>query len=473
MNTSELARQLTAGNAWWRDRNWEADDRDLRALRESPLDYDPDPLGGIAPPNLYVLRGPRRVGKSVELKRAVGKLLSEGVEPRRIVHCACDGLTAADLRRLQGVGREQLAGPVEGARYWLLDEITAVRGWPETIKWLRDNTAMGEDCVVLTGSSGRDLEDARKALAGRRGKTRRSDRLLMPMSFHAFTRSVDAGLPPTPAIRPRDFLSREAEDAIGELLPWLDRIASLWETYLRIGGFPQAVGDYLREGDVSPSFVDDLWDVIHGDALRREGFSAAQSMRLLRRLTRNLAGPVNMTSLAEDIGVGSHSTAGRRVKDLIDAYCAWPCHQRGDGQLPNLAAQEKIYFADPLLALLAHRRGEQPEPDASKLSEQQIGLALTLSLAASDPGRYADFSAVMYAKSATGREVDFCGRELAPLAFEAKYTDRALRREAQTLRAMFGAGVLATRASVERIEEVRALPAGIVALLCGAYKPPG
>jgi hypothetical protein len=71
----------------------------------------------------------------------------------------------------------------------------------------------------------------------------------------------------------------------------------------------------------------------------------------------------------------------------------------------------------------------------------------------------------MYARSATGREVDFCGRPLGSLAFEAKYTDRGLRREAQTLRAMFGTGVLASRAAVDSIDDIRVLPAGFVALL--------
>lgn len=470
MNESELARQLTSGNAWWREPGgWQRDDRDLIALRRSPLDYDPEPLAGIAPPNLYVLRGPRRVGKSVQLKRVVARLLKDDVEPRRIVHCACDGLSADDVRRLERVARTQLTRSVEGPRYWLLDEITAVRGWPEAIKWLRDNTAMREDCVVLTGSSGRDLEDARKALAGRRGEVTDSDRLLMPMGFPSFYGALGAELPQAPTFRPRDFLSAEAEDAAEQLLPWLDEIASLWEVYLRIGGFPQAVAGYLSEGDVDPAFAGDLWDVIHGDALRRENFSSAQSTRLLRRLVRNLASPVNMTALAEDIGVGSHSTAARRVKDLIDGYCAWPCHRQGDGGLPNLAAQTKVYFTDPLFAQLPHIRDEQPAPDPSQISEQQLGLALALNLAAGDSGRFADFSAVMYARSATGREVDFCGRRLGPVAFEAKYTDRSLGRESQTMRAMFnGRGVLATRAQVGEVDGVRAWPAGLIALLLGA-----
>gem|GEM_PF-5236085 len=100
------------------------------------------------------------------------------------------------------------------------------------------------------------------------------------------------------------------------------------------------------------------------------------------------------------------------------------------------------------------------------VSEQQLGLALALNLAAGDSGRFADFSAVMCARSATGREVDFCGRLLGPVAFEAKYTDRALRRESQTMRAMFdGRGVLATRAQVGDLDGVRAWPAGVIALL--------
>lgn len=467
MNEPELARQLTAANPWWRKpHEWERDDRDLRAVPGS-LTYDPDPLVGISPPNLYVLRGPRRVGKSVELKRSVGRLLGAGVEPRRIIHCACDGLTADDLRRLQRVARKQLTRSVDAPRYWLLDEITAVRGWPEAVKWLRDNTGMADDCVVLTGSSARDLEEARKALAGRRGQTTDSDRLLMPMGFRSFCLSLGTGLPELPTIEPRGFLSDDVDEAVDILLPWLDEVATLWEVYARIGGFPQAVSGYLARGDVDPAFAADLWDVIHGDALRRENFSAAQSTRLLRRLARSLAGPVNMTALAEDIGVGSHSTASRRVKDLVDGYCAWPCHRQGDGGLPNLAAQEKVYFTDPLLARLPHLRDEQPPPETAKISEQQLGLALALALVGGDASRYGDFSTVMYARSATGREVDFGGRGLGAVAFEAKCTDRSLGRESQTMRAMFGGGVLATRAKVDRLGDVRALPAGLIALLLG------
>lgn len=199
MNEGQLTRMLAAGNPWWRSADWERDDRDLRRLAASPLDYEPAPLAGLEPGGLYVLRGPRRVGKSVELKREIGRLIGAGVEPRRIVHFACDELGRGDLQRLVRAGRDVLTRGVEGPRYWFLDEITSVLSWPEAIKWLRDNTAFGDDCVVLTGSSARDLAAAQKQLAGRLGAAEHSDRLLLPMSFRSFCRALGIDDVPRPA----------------------------------------------------------------------------------------------------------------------------------------------------------------------------------------------------------------------------------------------------------------------------------
>src|SRR6266511_941231 len=101
MNDAAIGRSLTAANRWWRDpQAWSDNDPDLRRLRDTPLRYAPHPLAGIRPDGLYVLRGPRRVGKSVEIKRAIERLIAGGVHPRQVIHCSCEGLTATDLRRL-------------------------------------------------------------------------------------------------------------------------------------------------------------------------------------------------------------------------------------------------------------------------------------------------------------------------------------------------------------------------------------
>ena len=231
---------------------WEAEDPDLRAARRLPLHYEPEPLADIHPPGLYVLRGPRRVGKSLELKRAVARLLASGVDPKTIFYCSCDGLSKQDLRRLVAQGHS-VTRTLPGPRHWLLDEVTAVPGWSQTIKELRDQeTTFREACVVLTGSSARDLEQARKDLADRRGGIADSDRLLLPMGFRAFCRALGGSdeLPPE-VIRPKDLLTAGAERAISALEPWSDTLADMWELFLDVGGFPRAVGEHVGAGAVS------------------------------------------------------------------------------------------------------------------------------------------------------------------------------------------------------------------------------
>jgi predicted AAA+ superfamily ATPase len=464
MNEGHLTRALTVGNAWWRDPQWERDDGDLRPLAATTLDYEPSPLSDVVPDGLYVLRGPRRVGKSLETKRAISQLIRRGVEPRSIIHFACDELGRGDLQRLVKAAREVLTRGLEGARYWFLDEITSVPDWPETIKWLRDNTAFGEDCVVLTGSSARDLSDSQKQLAGRLGSAGESDRLLLPMGFRRFARAMGHDQLPQPdPVRARDFMSSEVDAAFVELLPWLDTLLSTWELYLRVGGFPRAVSDQLAHGNVQDDFIRALWDVTAGEAIRGAGTTPAQVQAMLRRLTQSLTSPLAVESLRQDMGVDSPHTAKARLQDLVFAYLAWPCHQR-DGNRPKLSAQSKYYFIDPLMARLAPLRssGLLAEADVSAIGEQQLGIELLRNMEREQPGTYAHFSDVMYQKT-SGKEVDFCGPRIGKLGFEGKYVDSGWKREALTVRSAFGAGVLATRGLLDTDGDVWAVPAPFIA----------
>lgn len=467
MNEGEISRTFTDTNLWWRDADWARKDRDLRRLPTGrSFRYEPEPFADISPDGLYVLRGPRRVGKSVEVKRAIASLIADGVEPRRILHFACDELGRGDLARLVRVGRNVLTRGIEEPRYWFLDEITAVSGWPRAIKNLRDTTDFGDDCVVLTGSSARDLDEATKELADRRGHAADSDRVLLPMSFRAFCAALGiTGLPGLPAFAPRDFCAPDVADALAQLSPWLGELATAWEMYLLVGGYPRAVYDHLDTGEVGAPFVNGLWDVIHGDALRAVQMEAAASHALLVRLTKNLSSPLNMTAVAQEIGVERGETAQSRVNALVMAYLAWPCHKIGDHNLPNLDAQSKYYFIDPLLARIAHLRLPQsPLADASVLSEQQLGIALLRALERELPGRFADFTSVMFAVP-TRKEIDFVSALFPTLGFEGKYVDGRWRQEALTLKARFGKGVFATRSLLDLDSPVWAAPAGMVAWL--------
>lgn len=469
MNDHQLRRLLAEFSPWRARSVWEADDADLRAAGALPLDYRPEPLTDIQPPGLYVLRGPRRVGKSLEIKRAISRLLHQRVDRRTIFYCSCEGLSQQDLRRLVVQGHN-VTRTLPGPCHWFLDEVTAAPRWSETIKQLRDqHAAFRESCVVLTGSSARDFEQARKDLADRRGGIADSDRLLLPMGFRSFCRSL-GGFDDVPelVLRPCDFLTVPAERSVWGLEPWTDELDNAWQLYLTIGGFPRAVGEFVADGAVGAGFIAGMWDVVAGDTFRRSRMSEIDVASLLDRLVENLASPVNATRVAADVGLPGHQAALDRIDDLVTAFLAWRCHRARHGR-PNTAAQRKLYFVDPLIARLAHERNPRyREPDISKLNEQQIGFALARAESTGEPMTFGRLDSVMYERTATGAEIDFVGAEL-DIAFECKYTDGPWRREAQTLTARYGRGVMVTRSplAIGGDEPVWAIPAGIVAWLLG------
>jgi predicted AAA+ superfamily ATPase len=289
------------------------------------------------------------------------------------------------------------------------------------------------------------------------------------MSFRAFCQQFrSSGLPEAPVIRPCDFMGKECSEATAELLPWIDDLVSLWEVYCGCGGLPPAVAGQLNQADVDSSFIQTLFDIVYGDALKRANLTAAQVLHLLNELSKGLASPMNMSDLARTVGLSDYRLASRRVQDLIDNYIVWPCHKQGQHSFPNLAAQSKYYFTDPLLARLAHKRDERlADPDLSRISEQQIGQHLVRSAVAGDPSTYNDFSSVMYTQNASRKEIDFVGPVSSPLGFEGKYADTRIERESTTLRATTGGGVLATRALIgtSKDGQARFVPAAFVAFL--------
>lgn len=167
----ELAENLRSLNPWWRQkpgpqlptfRRWSFDR--LRGLVRD----------GITP--AVVLRGPRRVGKTVLVRQIIASLLEEGVAATRILYVPFD-----DLPTLRGIREPVLAiarwfenqvlnkSFNETARagqpaFLLLDEVQNLDAWAPQIKNLVDNHTVR---VVVTGSSSLRIEAGRDSLAGR------------------------------------------------------------------------------------------------------------------------------------------------------------------------------------------------------------------------------------------------------------------------------------------------------------------
>jgi predicted AAA+ superfamily ATPase len=129
---------------------------------------------GMAPAT--VLRGPRRVGKTVLLSQAIQSLLREGVRANRILYVPFDELPS--LRGIQepvlaiarwheeNILKENYNRAANAGRpaYILLDEVQNLDAWAPQVKNLVDNHGVR---VLITGSSSLRIEAGRDSLAGR------------------------------------------------------------------------------------------------------------------------------------------------------------------------------------------------------------------------------------------------------------------------------------------------------------------
>ncbi len=468
MKRGEIQQRLAITNRWWRDpTGWVRDDPDLSEAADAPFrsPYRAGVLDELTPGGLYVLRGPRRVGKSVEMKKTIERMISAGQPPRQIVHMSVDGWKAADLGRLVGAASQLIPG--EEHRYWFIDEITGTAdGWPAQIKWLRDNDRrFRADTVVLTGSSSSGLRESIGILAGRRGRAMDPDRVLLPMGFRSFvgmTARSSSSLPhDVGPHRISNLTPRRLARAVYALVPWLHTLTDAWEIYLQVGGFPRAVADHLTSLVVDRTIEAELLRVISGDAFRRAQISDLQTNTLLRHLTGGLCSPFNVAHLAREIGV-SQPTAQRRIDDLREAFVVWPVPRESD-ELPKLRAQPKLYLTDPIYTRLV----TQNRLDLTVLSEQQLGMSLIRSLERSHPGSYVQFDRVLHYRSKNGAEIDFVGRDFGGIAIESKYVDGGWRwGTGKTIGASRWRGIVATRTEIDlEGPELVAVPAALLAWL--------
>lgn len=442
----QFAQDLARTNTWWRPGKWEERDPDLTPVLERGLGYASTALDKLVPGNLYIVRGPRRAGKTVLVKQRISRLIQGGTPPRSIIWVAADGWEERDVRNLPRTpGLPRL--PNGTRRWWFIDEVTSVEGnWIAQLKWLRDNDPdFGRDTVVLTGSNAPSLTRAVGQFPGRRGRNVDVARTVLPVGFRTFVALTEPDVPVVDQLPLAGLRSRSAADAYDELLPWLDTLVRAWEAYLEYGGFPVAV-DAAKRGDPVPvDFANDLFDVVFHDALAESNLSETKTGALVARVMEGIGSPISYSSIASDLGIGTN-TVIRHVSWLQDSFLAWACPRRqDDGWLAMENAQEKIYPVDPLLARLMHVRQPQfPDVDLTFRAETQLGLAVRrrqISAGSSWSGEHRLF----YWRTPTRKEIDFVSDDLNGTALEGKYTEGAWRREAATVEASQWRGILATR----------------------------
>lgn len=476
--------QILRFNPWWTTPGWETADPHLRRLLAQPIRLPAPQVEQVdlERPAVHILRGPRQVGKSTDLKLLVRRALGLGFPPRRVVYLALDLLEEQPASALVNtVDRAyDLAGGRPDTRLLLLDEVTSTAGWRTAVKALWDEGRIDEDIVICTGSSAIDLaRGTAERLPGRRGPGR--DLLVLPQDFGAFAKALDGSVPVGLGLTVDQIVGTEGRAAMMDARVHLPALQRALERYLRFGGLPAAVAE-AATGEPGPS--EDvqrvLWDSLVKE-VQRKGATMPALQALLERIMRSLGSKMSWAQMAKEMDVplrgrtrntggDSGKTDPRTLQSYIELlainYFALVVYfWKSDSGTADVAKDKKVYFGDPLLhTVIAERVGLRRDVHADV--ENAIALALYRRYEPSERSAENMVSPerVHVWGTRSGGEIDFvCGPRDAIEAVEVANWERLNRQKATApMRALpQRPAVVATRNDLEFGPTANLVPAAL------------
>lgn len=353
-------------NPWWTQGTAAADPHlsrfDALAVRLThPVEASLD-LGSTG---IYVLRGPRQIGKTTLLKRKVRELLAELPSARQVVYFALDVGDVRSHRDLLDLVRTCVERHPHGTRVvLLLDEVTFCADWALGLKAAYDLGLLASATVVVTGSHAIDLRKGQELLPGRRGAVEAlSDLEMGPFGFADVLQALQPGLSCRPS---EDWTPSGLYQAAEENQLRFPRAAEAFDTFLLCGGMPIAFQEVVASGALSSTSAAVYRQAVVGDLLR-----AGKSETLLRELLRAVVAlggeSVDWQALSERTSVGSRATLADYLDLLERCYVLAILHQPSHlgGAAPAPRKPRKLHFRDPFFRhVFTAWVGGHPEPQA-------------------------------------------------------------------------------------------------------------
>lgn len=497
MNIGELA----YWNEWWKTGKFPEQDANISDWNESSFKWKPRLSETIEDEEvIYVLRGPRRVGKTTLVKLRIERLLEEGVAPQNIFYFPCDAIeTPKQLMTVVDNYLNQQRDPEEWT-FLFIDEISMLMDWQRTVKLLYDAGKFKDCTVVLTGSHSIDLRKGSESLSGRRGKIEKlkygtPDKVLLSAKFSEYVETLDAKL--SNEIKGQWLLSlQNRKNMIFELLNGtipleLKRLALftkelnlLLDQYVLTGGISQAINQYVSRRKIA----EDTYSIFVNLMIReicRWKHEEHYTRQVLRRIFEVLSSTISWNKLGEGTDIKDSKTVESYVNILRDSFViAYYYRLNTDKASADFTSNKKIYFQDPFIfhACRAWTYGKNafdfsqkflstPE-DKSKLVECLVGNHLSRFMFNLAPSTLYDPSNYVYYWTNDKREVDFAidlDGKFAPI--EVKYSDNIQKDDARGIHDLMKTGrchdfgIITSRNRLEIQKKYVVVPLSILLLL--------
>ena len=451
-------RNLVIQNPWWSEIESIKKDYYIQQFEESPIKWQPkvqtefDFTKNI----VYILRGPRQVGKTTLLMRIIRELLLEKkVDPRRAFCFACDMGGIRDDQSIKDLLETYLSwvrNLIPDQRLFiLLDEVTYTQNWATGIKVVADQGKLRGVTLIATGSHAVELKRGGERMPGRRGSEAEIDKLLLPMSFREYMETVEPALIeklPEIADWSRESLYRQAS----EIAIFDSSVQNHFQNFLICGGFPRSVSQYFSKKAIGKEIYDIYLQAILGDVAklgRREDYVRQLVFRIFEKMTN----PVDWRTLVQETEIGAHKTVGDYALELELLFIWHVIYQviNLGKPLPAFKKRRKVYFQDPLI-FHTLRSWSYGFPDPFKMTSDFLLIprdraVLVEEIVASHLKR--SFDQVFYWRKGEEDEIDFivfdAQQHIANI--EVKYQAQINPSNAKRLRKS-GGGLLLTKTTL-------------------------
>ena len=350
MSLEILARQ----NPWWQETATLHEDPTLVEYDGAPFKWEPPYLRTLKldADRIYILLGPRQVGKTTAFKLFIRRLLLEKrVTPKNVLYCNCETLDPQTPQALANWLRAYIlwARTASPERLYLfIDEATYLNDWERGVKILADEGKLRGVTLLATGSHAAGLRRGSERLPGRRGRAEKLDLLMLPLSFRSFLEAR------VPALKDRlpmfsKWGFKALFQAAQDMAVFADQIQTYFSTYLRTGGFPRSIRDEAASGRVRQDVYKLYRDAFAGD-LARLGRRESLLRELAQWLINRRENPFDWSDAARETQLGTHPTVREYVEDAEAAFL-WHVLYKAKSLGESLRAprsSKRVYFSDPL-----------------------------------------------------------------------------------------------------------------------------
>ncbi|MDO8554593.1 MAG: ATP-binding protein [Candidatus Micrarchaeota archaeon] len=335
---------------------------------------------------MIVLRGLRRVGKSVITRQLMQKLIQKGMSPNEIGWFEFD--------RSMRTGSDELNSLIsffksKGSKVIIFDEIMFVKDWQDVLKRHYD---LSDIKFIVTGSSALELDRrSSESLAGRLRLIK-----INPFSFREYLNLKGMTIP----LSDREMITNEQKMII------------ICEEYIKNGGLPEAEllenkdrEKYIRNSLLDPLFFKDIPAIFpranHDMLMKTLELAAATSGSVFQ-----------YQSMAQILGC-SHPVVSEQLEILKRSLSVWQIYNYTKSVMKQKRTAKKIIFTDNGIL-----KSLNPDITLGALAENSVGQWI---------------DAAHFWRDAEGREVDF----LIPqqkIAMEVKYQEHIVSSDEKNLR---------------------------------------